>query len=166
MMQGHGALVAVKRIRRRHGSVDQRWKARLSNRSNEVPDAVPYLRESLGTTICIWRRWRTELIAIQEPSISFLRCNPGAHFEKQENSKLAIQYFQSYLEQKPDDLEVRWLLNLAYMTLGEYPAGVPAKYLIPQRPFRVEAETSDASRMWLRQRWLECLLRGGRSDCG
>ena len=26
---------------------------------------------------------------------------------------------------------MRWLLNLAYMTLGEYPSGVPEKFLIP-----------------------------------
>ena len=36
-------------------------------------------------------------------------------------SRLAIRHFTEYLEQFPDDLEVRWLLNLAHMTLGEYP---------------------------------------------
>ena len=40
-----------------------------------------------------------------------------------------------YLEQKPDDLEVKWLLNLAYVTLGKYPAGVPASDLIPPSVF-------------------------------
>src|SRR6266436_7031981 len=37
---------------------------------------------------------------------------------------------------RPDTLEVKWLLNLAYMTLGKYPAGVPAKYLIPPSAFQ------------------------------
>ncbi len=32
-----------------------------------------------------------------------------------------MQHFQNYLREKPGDLEVRWLLNLAYMTLGKYP---------------------------------------------
>ena len=36
-------------------------------------------------------------------------------------SRLAIRHFTEYLEQFPDDLEVRWLLNLAHMTLGEHP---------------------------------------------
>ena len=36
----------------------------------------------------------------------------------------------------PRDLRVIWLLNLAYMTLGEYPEKVPAEYLIPPDPFR------------------------------
>ena len=31
---------------------------------------------------------------------------------------------------------MRWLLNIAYMTLGDYPDRVPAKYLIPLEPFR------------------------------
>ncbi len=31
----------------------------------------------------------------------------------------------------PEDLESRWLLNLAYMTLGEYPNKVPREFLIP-----------------------------------
>ena len=31
----------------------------------------------------------------------------------------------------PDDLRIRWLLNLAIMTLGEYPAQVPRDWLIP-----------------------------------
>ena len=35
----------------------------------------------------------------------------------------------------PGDLRVRWLLNLAYMTLGEYPEKVPLQYLIPLDTF-------------------------------
>src|SRR5262249_25016296 len=31
---------------------------------------------------------------------------------------------------------VRWLLNVAYMTLGEYPRNVPPQYLIPLDPFQ------------------------------
>ncbi|HET6373206.1 MAG TPA: CRTAC1 family protein, partial [Candidatus Polarisedimenticolia bacterium] len=34
----------------------------------------------------------------------------------------------------------RWLLNIAYMTLGEYPAGVPAEWLIEPAVFASEGE--------------------------
>ena len=54
---------------------------------------------------------------------------PTAVHTNPTGSRLAIQHFTEYLEQFPDDLGVRWLLNLAYMTLGEYPHGVPAQYL-------------------------------------
>ena len=42
----------------------------------------------------------------------------------------AIGIYQQMLSQDPGDLERRWLLNIAYMTLGEYPAKVPAAWLI------------------------------------
>ena len=39
----------------------------------------------------------------------------------------------------PDNaLTYRWLLNIGYMTLGQYPDGVPARWLIPPETFRSE----------------------------
>jgi tetratricopeptide (TPR) repeat protein len=60
-------------------------------------------------------------------------------YANKEDSKKAIEYFLKALEQKPDDLEARWLLNAAYMTTGGYPDQVPANYLIPPKAF----ESSD-----------------------
>ena len=45
-------------------------------------------------------------------------------------SRLAIRHFTEYLERFPDDLQVRWLLNIAHMTLGEHPHKVDPKYLV------------------------------------
>jgi len=45
-------------------------------------------------------------------------------------SRTAIQHFTEYLKMFPDDLEVRWLLNIAHMTLGEYPQKVEPKFFI------------------------------------
>ena len=53
-----------------------------------------------------------------------------------EGSRQAVKYFSAYLEEQPGDLRVRWLLNLAYMTVGEYPSKVPPRYLIPLDRFR------------------------------
>ena len=47
-----------------------------------------------------------------------------------------MRRFTAYLEKRPEDVGVRWLLNVAAMTLGEYPDKVPAKYLIPLEPFQ------------------------------
>ena len=55
---------------------------------------------------------------------------------QQAGSREAIEQFTAYLEESPGDLRVRWLLNLAYMTLGEYPEKVPPAYLIPLDGFR------------------------------
>ena len=54
----------------------------------------------------------------------------GVHRIKTGSSK-AIEVYKTILKGKPDDLESRWLLNIAYMTLGTYPQSVPKEYLIP-----------------------------------
>jgi hypothetical protein len=55
---------------------------------------------------------------------------------QQAGSREAVDQFTAYLEHAPGDLRVRWLLNLASMTLGEYPEKVPPAYLIPLDRFR------------------------------
>jgi hypothetical protein len=47
-----------------------------------------------------------------------------------DGSRLAIQHFHEYLRQFPDALEIRWLLNLAHMTLGEDPHKVDPQYAL------------------------------------
>ena len=59
----------------------------------------------------------------------------GAQPEQMANWEAAIRHFLKFLEQKPEDLEVRWLLNLASMALGRYPDAVPKQYRIPLAPF-------------------------------
>src|SRR5262249_49747305 len=55
---------------------------------------------------------------------------PAALHANATGSRLAIRHFSEYLDQFPDDLEVRWLLNVAHMTLGEHPDKVAPKFLI------------------------------------
>jgi hypothetical protein len=46
-------------------------------------------------------------------------------------SRKAAQMYEELLKDNPQNLEYRWLLNIAYMTLGKYPSGVPEKMLVP-----------------------------------
>ncbi len=46
-------------------------------------------------------------------------------------SSRAIEAYETLLKLDPSDLESRWLLNIAYMTLGNYPSKVPPQWLIP-----------------------------------
>lgn len=48
-----------------------------------------------------------------------------------EGSQKAIAVYKKLLAINPNDYESRWLLNVAYMTLGEYPSEVPKQWLIP-----------------------------------
>jgi hypothetical protein len=50
-------------------------------------------------------------------------------------SENAVKHLLKVLDRDPEDLEAKWLLNLAEMTLGKYPKGVPAKYLLPRTLF-------------------------------
>ena len=49
----------------------------------------------------------------------------------QTGSKKAIEIYENILKTHPEDLESKWLLNIAYMTLGEYPKNVPTEFLLP-----------------------------------
>ena len=61
---------------------------------------------------------------------------PQTEYLKASGSREAIRHFTEYLRQRPEDLGVRWLINVAFMTLGEYPHKVPPEYLIPLDSFR------------------------------
>lgn len=50
-------------------------------------------------------------------------------------SEGAIKLYTEILEADPRDISSRWLLNIAYMTLGQYPGQVPKKWLIPPEIF-------------------------------
>ena len=54
--------------------------------------------------------------------------------------KTAIPIYERILQASPQDLRTRYLLNLAYMLIGEYPQGVPAKWLIPAKGFASDIE--------------------------
>lgn len=58
----------------------------------------------------------------------------NARHKDKAGSKAAVKSFTEYLERKPDDLSIRWLLNLAHMTLGGYPKGVPEKWRVAGSP--------------------------------
>jgi hypothetical protein len=75
-------------------------------------------------------------IACRGESSCILPIAPAAVHTNPAGSRLAIDHFSMYLERFPEDLEVRWLLNLAHMTLGEHPAKVDPRFLISLDRFR------------------------------
>ena len=53
-----------------------------------------------------------------------------------EGSESAVAVLTELLEMQPDNIRARWLLNIAHMTLGTYPSGVPEDYLVPPSRLR------------------------------
>ncbi len=55
----------------------------------------------------------------------------AAQHTRQEGARKAIAMYTDMLKAFPNDLGSEWLLNIAYLAVGEYPQGVPRKWLIP-----------------------------------
>ena len=97
-------------------------------------DAERYLATILGTAHL--RRGEVEN-CLEHRNVD--RClfplRPAGQHQLKSGSTEAIRRFEAILERYPDDLEVRWMLNLAHMTLGTYPDGVPKAQVIPPAAF-------------------------------
>jgi tetratricopeptide (TPR) repeat protein len=99
-----------------------------------VPAATLQIEEMLG--VMYLQQAGVDNDAYRTPGeLCLIPPRPGLSYAKTGGAERAIQRFLSYLQQKPDDLEVRWLLNLAYMAVGKYPAAVPQRFRIPPERF-------------------------------
>jgi tetratricopeptide (TPR) repeat protein len=110
------------------------WESAYQIAISQLPGAMPELEEVLG--IAYLHKSEMENGVYLHPDD---RCIFPPHsavaYSKTADSQRSVEYFSKYLERKPGALDVRWLLNLAYMTLGGYPGAVPEKYLIPPSAF-------------------------------
>jgi len=110
------------------------WEIAYRIASSDVPRAMPLMEEVLG--VGYLHKSEMDNDVYRHPGD---RCifpmRPDLHYAQTASSEKAIQYFTKYLDRKPDDIEVKWLLNLAYMTLGKHPSGVLQKYLLPLASF-------------------------------
>jgi tetratricopeptide (TPR) repeat protein len=114
-------------------SIEQ-WEKAYEIASTQLPGAMPELEEVLG--IAYLHSSEMENDAYRHPGDQCIfppRVNKS--FAHPASSQKAVEYLLKYLQRKPDALDVRWILNLAYMTLGKYPREVPGQYLIPMSTF-------------------------------
>jgi len=63
----------------------------------------------------------------------------GRHAERTPAEK-SREHYLAVLALAPDDPDALWLLNLAAMALGQYPAGVPEAFRLPEAAFASQAE--------------------------
>jgi tetratricopeptide (TPR) repeat protein len=103
------------------------------------PDMISGLEHQLA--LAYIRLGEQENCIINHSSASCLfPLQPAGFHELEEGSRKAIEHYSRILENYPDDLQARWLLNIAYMTLGEHPEQVPQQWLIPDSAFHAEQE--------------------------
>ena len=111
------------------------WLEAYKLAAKQSPKMVPELEEVLGTAYLHKSEMENDVYRKPGDRCLFPPRKP-VRYQKTQDSERAVQYLTRFLEKKPDSLEVKWLLNLAYMTLGKYPSGVPAKYLIAPSVFQ------------------------------
>jgi hypothetical protein len=125
--------VAIEHFERALKEVLPRMKAKIDPK--EIVDArfdlgVAYVR--LGeTSNCLARHTsRSCILPIG---------GDGVHVD-QAGSLAAIEVFEALLEQNPEHARARWMLNLAYMTLGRWPDGVPERWRTNPEVFASDEE--------------------------
>ncbi len=97
-------------------------------------EAKPILDEKLG--VAHMRRGELENCQLNHHAeMCIFPLSVAARHKLASGSEKAIEYFKKYLDQDPENLEVRWLLNVAHMSLGNYPHEVPRQHLIPPAAF-------------------------------
>jgi FG-GAP-like repeat/PPIC-type PPIASE domain/ASPIC and UnbV len=138
LIQGHGALSQLHAFVGDMDDAIAQAKDAYDIAVTSEPEEVPNLAETLGA-LYLHKSEMENGVYTDSGSIDlFPPANAkeaSSHFAKEDDSRQAIVYFTKYVEAKPDDYEGKWLLNLTYRTLGEYPSGVPSAYLIPERVF-------------------------------
>jgi tetratricopeptide (TPR) repeat protein len=132
---GHSALAQLYGYSGEMQESIAEWKIAYDLATTGDPGALPNLEESIGTAYLHLSEMENDIYRGSTDLDIFPPLHPHTSFQNQDASKQAIEHFKKYLEHRPDDLEVRWLLNLAYMTLGQYPADVPPAFLIPEINF-------------------------------
>jgi len=140
-----GAHFSLAELNSYEGNMDravEQYQEAYRIAESDVPRGMLQMDEALG--IAYLHKSEMENGVYRTPGDRCLSpMHPGSAYEKKGDSQKAVEYFLKYLTIKPDELEVRWLLNLAYMTLGGYPDQVPQKYLVPPSIF---ASTEDVGR--------------------
>jgi tetratricopeptide (TPR) repeat protein len=121
------------------------WETAYRIASADVPKAVPLLEEVLGVGYLHKSEMDNDIYRNPGDRCIF-PMRPDLHYAQSASAAKAIQYFTKYLERKPDDLEVKWLLNLTYMYMGNHPSGVPPKYLLPLSSFGSSASGESVGR--------------------
>jgi hypothetical protein len=129
------ALIALASWHHFHGHPDQAYA--VLGEARALAEATPADSANWRATVVYYqgltglRRGETEnCVMCRGESSCILPLAPAALHTNPAGSRLAIKHFTEYLEMFPDDFQVRWLLNLAHMTLGEHPSGVDPRFVI------------------------------------
>ncbi len=107
-----------------------------------MPGAIPDLLQSLGV-VHLHKAEMDNGFYHSAGDRCLLSVRGGRKVEKTEDFDKAVEYLVKLLDAKPDDVEAKWLLNVAHLATGGYPEQVPGRYRIPPEAF---GSTQDVGR--------------------
>src|SRR5207302_232632 len=124
-IQTHYGLAQLEAYRGNMDAAIREWQAAYKLAVTDVPGGIPQLTEALGVAYLHKSEMANDVYRNPVDRCTF---PPRANlcYQQTGDSEKAINYFTKYLElvpERPDAVQVKWLLNLAYMTLGKYPDG-------------------------------------------
>jgi tetratricopeptide (TPR) repeat protein len=133
-IQMHYAAANLYAYRGQMDKAIDHWLQAFQIAQAELPAAMPDLEEALGVAYLHKSEMDNDVYLHPGDRCIFPPRNPSTYL-KSEASEKAIEFFTKFLDRKPDPPDIKWELNLAYMTLGKYPQGVPKQYLIAPSVF-------------------------------
>jgi len=111
----------------------------------QILDVVQQIKDNLNPetklvydmlALCFLRLGEVQnCVENQTNATCILPIQPEGVYKLKAGPENAIAVLERLLKKFPDDMQSRWLLNIAYMNLGKWPNGVPAAYRIPTNLF-------------------------------
>jgi hypothetical protein len=133
-VQLHAARAQLHAYKGEMANAIAQWEEAYRIASVQSPEMLPSLEESLGVA-CLHASEMENDVYRNPGDRCLFPMRPGLRYKRTALSGKAVQYFLKFLARQPDSIDVKWLLNVAEMTLGNYPHGVPPQYLIPPSLF-------------------------------
>jgi len=133
-IQMHYALANLYAYKGQMPQAVEQWEQAYEIAKAEMPAEMPDLEEALGIAYLHKAEMDNDVYRHPGDRCIFPPRKPE-RYAKPDASEKAIEFLTRYLERRPETNDIKWELNLAYMTLGQYPDAVPKQYLLPPSAF-------------------------------
>ncbi|MEJ2112966.1 MAG: CRTAC1 family protein [Flavobacteriaceae bacterium] len=132
-------LLNVGRTEESISAINEVLNAANSSGGQVSPEIVFAIKKQLA--IAYMRKAEQDNCIINHTNEScIIPISPKAQHVLREGSEKSIIILNDLLKQNPNDLECQYLLNIAHMTLGQYPGKVPQQFRLPESHFNNSAE--------------------------
>ena len=123
-------------------AVEQLEKIRSLSREKNIPLGSKFEKEVRDALAISYLRLgeQENCLAMHGQASCIFPLQGAAIHKATRGAEGAIREFSAAMELNSKDLKSRWLLNIAYMTLGRYPQDVPPRWLIPPSTFASDAD--------------------------